>query len=201
MEDRCRRCGFAPEHQSQLEIHHQDLDRSNNKPPNLVTLWRTVTFCCTGRAANSTDAGPRGSRRPRKILKVDMLAAERHAATFKVISDATRLAMVACLARVGEVCVTDLTESFELFTADYVPSPASSQGGRSSRRGLSRNHVPLPRFAGCIRAASIGASGCVPRDLAEGRRPGLLPPTTASSSRSTRRCSSLRSRPSSRLLS
>lgn len=43
-----------------------------------------------------------------------MAAAERHAAKFKAISDPTRLAMLACLARVGEVCVTDLVESFEL---------------------------------------------------------------------------------------
>jgi DNA-binding transcriptional ArsR family regulator len=114
LEDRCRRCGFAPEYPSQLEIHHQDLDRSNNKPPNLVTLCANCHVLLHRTRRKLDGRGPRGSRRPRKILKFDMLAAERHAATFKVISDATRLAVVACLARVGEVCVTDLTESFEL---------------------------------------------------------------------------------------
>lgn len=175
LEDRCRRCGFAPEHPSQLEIHHQDLDRSNNKPANLVTLCANCHVLLHRTRRKLDGRGPRGSRRPRKILTFDMLAAERHAAMFKVISDATRLAIVACLARVGEVCVTDLTESFEL-SQPNMSHHLRAQGGGSARRGLSRNHVALPRFGGRIRTASIGARGCVPRDLG-GRRPGLLPPT------------------------
>jgi ArsR family transcriptional regulator len=49
--------------------------------------------------------------------KFNQASAERYAATFKVLSDPTRLAILACLARVGEVCVADLTESFELSQA------------------------------------------------------------------------------------
>jgi ArsR family transcriptional regulator len=43
-----------------------------------------------------------------------MRAAVRHAARFKAIADPTRLAMLACLVRVGEICVADLTEAFDL---------------------------------------------------------------------------------------
>ena len=34
----CESCGFVPEHERQLEIHHIDQDRSNNDPANLQTL-------------------------------------------------------------------------------------------------------------------------------------------------------------------
>jgi len=36
--DSCERCGFIPEHQCQLDIHHRDEDKSNNDPSNLQTV-------------------------------------------------------------------------------------------------------------------------------------------------------------------
>jgi ArsR family transcriptional regulator len=50
----------------------------------------------------------------KRVVEIDMTAAARHAAKFKAISDPTRLAIVACLSRVGEICVADLMESFAL---------------------------------------------------------------------------------------
>jgi 5-methylcytosine-specific restriction endonuclease McrA len=34
----CESCGFVPEQERQLEIHHIDQDRLNNDPANLQTL-------------------------------------------------------------------------------------------------------------------------------------------------------------------
>jgi ArsR family transcriptional regulator len=53
-------------------------------------------------------------KRVKTVVEVDMAAASRHAAKFKAISDPTRLAIVACLSRVGEICVADLTEPLAL---------------------------------------------------------------------------------------
>jgi predicted RNA-binding Zn-ribbon protein involved in translation (DUF1610 family) len=36
--DTCERCGFIPEHEVQLDVHHKDGDRNNNNPSNLATL-------------------------------------------------------------------------------------------------------------------------------------------------------------------
>lgn len=43
-----------------------------------------------------------------------MDAAARHAKKFKAVADPTRLAIVACLVRSGEICVTDLVDAFDL---------------------------------------------------------------------------------------
>lgn len=37
-EDTCSRCGFIPEHPSQLDVDHIDGDKRNNSPDNLQTL-------------------------------------------------------------------------------------------------------------------------------------------------------------------
>lgn len=34
----CSRCGFVPEHMAQLDVHHIDMNHSNNEPENLQTL-------------------------------------------------------------------------------------------------------------------------------------------------------------------
>jgi ArsR family transcriptional regulator, arsenate/arsenite/antimonite-responsive transcriptional repressor len=39
---------------------------------------------------------------------------DRYASQFKAVADPTRRAMLACLIRVGEICVADLTEPFPL---------------------------------------------------------------------------------------
>lgn len=36
--EKCERCGFVPEHSSQLDVDHIDGDNSNNQPSNLQTL-------------------------------------------------------------------------------------------------------------------------------------------------------------------
>lgn len=36
--DKCARCGFVPQHASQLDVDHIDEDHSNNDPSNLQTL-------------------------------------------------------------------------------------------------------------------------------------------------------------------
>jgi 5-methylcytosine-specific restriction endonuclease McrA len=38
MSDACERCGFEPEIEQQLEIHHKDQNPGNNIPENLQTL-------------------------------------------------------------------------------------------------------------------------------------------------------------------
>lgn len=34
----CERCGFVPEHISQLDVDHYDSNKNNNSPSNLITL-------------------------------------------------------------------------------------------------------------------------------------------------------------------
>jgi hypothetical protein len=36
--DSCEQCGFIPEHECQLDIHHRDEDKGNNDPANLMTV-------------------------------------------------------------------------------------------------------------------------------------------------------------------
>lgn len=36
--DCCERCGFIPEHPTQLDIHHKDEDKDNEDPANYETL-------------------------------------------------------------------------------------------------------------------------------------------------------------------
>lgn len=38
LKPKCEPCGFKPVHIRQLDIHHIDLDRTNNNPDNLMTL-------------------------------------------------------------------------------------------------------------------------------------------------------------------
>jgi ArsR family transcriptional regulator len=136
----CARCGFAPEHPSQLEIHHLDRNRLNNDPSNLET------FCANCHALlHRTTASPRGKRRPRRgdtrvptRITVDLAVAERYAERFKALADPTRLAIVASLSRVGELCVQDLNAAFEL------SQPTMS------------HHLGLLRKAGLVEARRFG---------------------------------------------
>lgn len=36
--DVCQKCGFIPEHRSQLDVHHVDFNKKNNSPDNFITL-------------------------------------------------------------------------------------------------------------------------------------------------------------------
>jgi DNA-binding transcriptional ArsR family regulator len=53
----CESCGFVPEHERQLELHHLDRDRSNNDPSNLQTLCsncHSLTHAAESRLAQSS---------------------------------------------------------------------------------------------------------------------------------------------------
>jgi ArsR family transcriptional regulator len=137
--DDCDRCSFKPEHSSQLEIHHLDSDRSNNEPSNLQTLCANCHALVHRTARGFHERGKRPQKKRLKpVMTVDMDAAARHSEKFKAISDPTRLAMIACLNRVGEVCVTDLMAPFEL-----------------SQSTIS-HHLRLLRRAGLVEATRIG---------------------------------------------
>lgn len=40
--ERCERCGFVPQHHTQLDVHHKDGDKGNDDPSN----WETLCANC-----------------------------------------------------------------------------------------------------------------------------------------------------------
>ena len=136
LKDSCERCGFAPEHESQLEIHHIDRDRLKNDPSNLKTL------CANCHALEHTTRRRIAPKRPDSrvptVVTVDLAAADQYAKRFKALADPTRLAILACLTRVREVCVSDLHAAFA------VSQPTMS------------HHLRLLRQAGLVETSRRG---------------------------------------------
>jgi ArsR family transcriptional regulator, arsenate/arsenite/antimonite-responsive transcriptional repressor len=81
------------------------------------------------------------------------------AARFKALSDPTRVAIVSCLSAADEVCVCNLTESFELSQptiSHHLKILRDAGLVESSRRGTWAYYRLVPEAIGALRAA-LGA--------------------------------------------
>jgi ArsR family transcriptional regulator len=114
LKEACERCGFTPAHSCQLEIHHLDFDRTNNVPSNLETLCANCHVLLHRGSDHLTPRGHPVAARPLHTLAPDMEHAATWARRFKVLSDPTRVAILAILAEVGAAYVTELTGAFDL---------------------------------------------------------------------------------------
>jgi ArsR family transcriptional regulator len=103
-----------PAHACQLELHHLDLDRTNNTSGNLETLCANCHVLLHRGAERPTPRGHPIIPRAKAVIVADMEHAARWAKRFKVLADPTRVAILVALAEVGSARVSELTAAFEL---------------------------------------------------------------------------------------
>jgi ArsR family transcriptional regulator, arsenate/arsenite/antimonite-responsive transcriptional repressor len=144
----CERCGF--DHLCQLEVHHVDLDRTNNTPVNLGTLCANCHTLLHRGARDATARGQPVVARATVAISVDMPQATMWARKFKVLADPTRVAILFALADFGSARVSELTSAFDL------SQPTVS------------HHLRLLREAGfvsCIREGTCSSYRLVPETM------------------------------------
>jgi hypothetical protein len=146
----CERCGFEPSHLCQLEVHHVDLDRTNNTPANLETLCANCHTLLHRGARDATARGEPVVARATVAVSVDMSHATMWARKFKVLADPTRVAILFALADFSSARVSELTSAFDL------SQPTIS------------HHLRLLREAGfvsCLREGTCSSYRLVPETM------------------------------------
>jgi ArsR family transcriptional regulator, arsenate/arsenite/antimonite-responsive transcriptional repressor len=159
--DACERCGFAPSHTCQLEVHHLDSDRTNNLPSNLETLCANCHVLLHRGADRLTPRGQPVAPRQPTIITPDLEHAAKWANLFKVLGDPTRVAILVALGEVGPACVSDLTAAFDLSqpTISHHLRLLREAGFVSlSRQGIVSSYRLVPEALGPLQSALVAAS-------------------------------------------
>jgi len=79
--DRCERCGFIPEHPSQLDVNHRNGNHHDNSPENLETLCANCHRLVTALAGHSARGGTANASNVKlKIIPNELLVEKQRLA-------------------------------------------------------------------------------------------------------------------------